>query len=111
TNLPAIVQPLLNLISDATGWKITLLAGGPCPACGGRMSMVSLYSGTMSGNVPMTFGQFESYLTPMFLNFLCNSYSVEECCGQALVGDDVDVDMPAFDSTDINSPSFEELPD
>ncbi|PPQ84051.1 hypothetical protein CVT24_007929 [Panaeolus cyanescens] len=115
-NLPAVVQPLLDLIADATGWKVTLLAGGPCPARGGRMSMVNVHSGTTRGEVPMTFGQFESvrykkYLTPMFTNFLRNAYTVEECRERALVGDDADVEMPAFDDADPNGPTFELLPE
>ncbi|PPQ76366.1 hypothetical protein CVT24_008806 [Panaeolus cyanescens] len=116
SNLPAIVQPLLDLVADATGWKLTLLAGGPCPARDGRMSMVSLHSGTTCGDVPMTFGQFESvryrkYLTPMFANFLRNAYSVEECRERALVGDDADGEMVAFDGPDANGASFEVLPE
>ncbi|PPR03500.1 hypothetical protein CVT24_012667 [Panaeolus cyanescens] len=110
-NLPAVVQPLLDLIADATGWKVTLLAGGPCPARGGRMSMVNLHSGTTLGEVPMTFGRFEhvryaKYLTPMFTNFLRKCYTLEECRERALP---VDEDMPAFDEADENGPTFQVL--
>ncbi|PPR07430.1 hypothetical protein CVT24_007229, partial [Panaeolus cyanescens] len=104
SSLPAVVQPLIDLIADATGWKVTLLAGGPCPTHGGRMSMVNIHSRTTNSKIPMRFGQFESmwykkYLTPMFTNFLRNSYSVEECRECTLVGDEVLPDLDGATST------------
>ncbi|PPR04509.1 hypothetical protein CVT24_013115 [Panaeolus cyanescens] len=116
SNLPAVVQPLLDLISQATGWKVTMLAGGPCPSRDGRMSMVSLHSGTTNGEIPMTFGKFESvryrkYITPMFTNFLRNCYSVEECRRRTLGGDAADAGMPGYDDADGSGAAFEMLPE
>ena len=34
------MQPILDLISEYSGWKLTLLAGGPEPADAGRLNMV-----------------------------------------------------------------------
>ena len=38
--LVRFAQPILNLISEATGWKTTLLAGRPEPAHGGRLNVI-----------------------------------------------------------------------
>jgi len=38
--LVRFAQPILDLISEATGWKTTLLAGGPEPAHGGRLNVI-----------------------------------------------------------------------
>lgn len=33
-------QPILDLIAEATGWKVTLVAGGPQPADEGLLHVV-----------------------------------------------------------------------
>ena len=38
--LTKFVQPILDLISEHTGWAVTLIAGGPEPADCGRLNMV-----------------------------------------------------------------------
>ena len=37
---PKFVEPILDLIADYTGWKVSLIAGGPQPAAGGRLNML-----------------------------------------------------------------------
>lgn len=39
-SLSGFVEPILDLIAEHTGWKITLIAGGPEPADGGRLNIV-----------------------------------------------------------------------
>jgi hypothetical protein len=39
-DLPGFVQPILDLIADYTGWKATLLVGGPEPADQGRLNIM-----------------------------------------------------------------------
>ncbi|KAH9478970.1 hypothetical protein JR316_0009433 [Psilocybe cubensis] len=39
-SLPQILQPILDAICAATGWKATLIAGGPEPARGGHLSVI-----------------------------------------------------------------------
>jgi len=34
------MQPILDKICDATGWKATFLAGGPEPAHDGRLNIL-----------------------------------------------------------------------
>jgi len=34
------VQPILELVSEATGWKCSMIAGGPEPAHEGRLNMI-----------------------------------------------------------------------
>ena len=38
--LVCFAQPILDLISEATGWKTTLLVGGPEPAHGGHLNVI-----------------------------------------------------------------------
>lgn len=37
---PQFVEPILDLLAEHTGWKISLIAGGPEPADGGRLGML-----------------------------------------------------------------------
>lgn len=39
-SLASFVEPILDLIADHTGWKVTLIAGGPEPADAGRLNMI-----------------------------------------------------------------------
>ncbi|KAF9471309.1 hypothetical protein BDN70DRAFT_939042 [Pholiota conissans] len=87
--LPRFAQPILDLISDYTGWKVTLIAGGPEPADNGRLNMVSMHSGTTTGYVTMNFGRsergsYKKFVVPVFANFLKKCYTVEECRAAAL---------------------------
>ena len=38
--LVGFAQPFLDLICQATGWKVTMIAGGPEPAHGGRLNVI-----------------------------------------------------------------------
>ncbi|KAF8201854.1 hypothetical protein BJ912DRAFT_843261, partial [Pholiota molesta] len=87
--LPKVAQPILDMIADYTGWKVTLIAGGPEPADSGRLNMISMHSGTTSGLTPMNFGRsergpYKTFLVPVFANFLKKCYTVEECRAAAL---------------------------
>lgn len=35
-----ILQPVLDAVCDVTGWKTTLIAGGPDPAQNGQLSVI-----------------------------------------------------------------------
>lgn len=39
-SLSSFAEPILDLIAEHTGWKVTLLAGGPEPADGGRLNIM-----------------------------------------------------------------------
>ncbi|KDR66323.1 hypothetical protein GALMADRAFT_147927 [Galerina marginata CBS 339.88] len=87
--LPAFAQTFLDAICEATGCKATLLVGGPEPAHGGRLNVLSVHSGTTSGDVKMTFGRLErarytKHIIPIFASFLQACYSPEECRARAL---------------------------
>ncbi|KAH9476587.1 hypothetical protein JR316_0010499 [Psilocybe cubensis] len=88
-SLPQILQPILDAICAATGWKATLIAGGPEPARGGHLSVISLHSGLTSGDVKMNFGQaervgYKKHIIPIFGSFLHKCYSKEECQSRSL---------------------------
>jgi hypothetical protein len=38
--LVRFTQPILDLICEATGWKCSLIAGGPEPAHGGQLNII-----------------------------------------------------------------------
>ncbi|KAF9552566.1 hypothetical protein CPC08DRAFT_714521 [Agrocybe pediades] len=86
------MQPILDLICKSTGWKATLIAGGPDPAHGGRLNMVSLDSeATASGDIETNsesaseMRRYEEVLVPIFEEYLKKCFSPEsECQSQAL---------------------------
>ncbi|KAF9470946.1 hypothetical protein BDN70DRAFT_939309 [Pholiota conissans] len=87
--LPTFVQPILDLISNYTGWKATLLVGGPEPADQGRLNMMSFHAGETIGNVKMNFGRserrgYKNFVMPIFGSFLKKCYTVEDCRAAAL---------------------------
>ncbi|KAF8882628.1 hypothetical protein CPB84DRAFT_1851182 [Gymnopilus junonius] len=75
--LVQFAQPLLDLICEATGWKVSLIAGGPEPANKGHLNVISVHSGT-------TMGDYQKDLLPVFGSFLKKCYSTEECHAWAL---------------------------
>ncbi|KAF8200837.1 hypothetical protein BJ912DRAFT_843931 [Pholiota molesta] len=83
------VQPVLDLICEATGWKATFIAGGPEPAHGGCLNVISIHSGSTLGDVKMNFGRLERVrykdtILPIYGQFLQKCYSPEECRERAL---------------------------
>ncbi|KAF9471459.1 hypothetical protein BDN70DRAFT_819959 [Pholiota conissans] len=89
TTLPNFIQPVLDLVTQHSGWKATLLIGGPEPADNGRLNVMSFHSGETSGSVKMNFGRaerraYKDYVLPIFGNFLKKCYTVEDCRAAAL---------------------------
>ena len=41
------MQPILDMLADHSGWAVTLIAGGPQPADGGRLHMTRYVSLTL----------------------------------------------------------------
>ncbi len=97
--LGKFVEPLLELIADHTGWKVSFIAGGPEPARGGRLNTIryvlnilfnysvhvliyvslSIHSGVTTGSVKMSYGRSErvaikEYVLPSFARFLTKCY-------------------------------------
>ncbi|KAF9470439.1 hypothetical protein BDN70DRAFT_939712 [Pholiota conissans] len=87
--LVRFAQPILDIICDVTGWKATLIVGGPEPAQDGKLNIISIHSGTTTGDVKMTFGcaereRYKKYVVPIFGSFLQKCYTPEECRSWAL---------------------------
>jgi len=98
--MPRFVAPFLDMLGEATGLKVSLFAGGPEPANGGRLNLIrydlfplrtfwkltfccSVHSGTTKGDVPMNFAalervRYKELIVPIFADFLRKCYS--ECC-------------------------------
>lgn len=97
--IPKFIEPILDLIADHTGWKLTMIAGGPEPADGGRLNVIryfclkkstqflhalmhmllSVHSGVTTGSVKMNYGRseriaYKEQLVPSFGRFLAKCY-------------------------------------
>ncbi|RDB29488.1 hypothetical protein Hypma_015378 [Hypsizygus marmoreus] len=83
--------PLSTLLVDRQAPdKAMLIAGGPEPADGGRLNVISVHSGCTSGNISMNFGRSErhAYKTqflPLYGKFLKKCYTVDECRSRTLI--------------------------
>ncbi|KAK7017099.1 SERTA domain-containing protein 3 [Paramarasmius palmivorus] len=88
--VPAFVQPILDGMSAATGWSFTLLAGGPEPADGGRLNIISSHSAVTAGSpLALNFGaasrtNYKKFIIPIFAQYLQRVYTIEECRSRAL---------------------------
>ncbi|KAF8202529.1 hypothetical protein BJ912DRAFT_842680, partial [Pholiota molesta] len=117
--LVKFMQPILDLVCEATGWSATLMTGGPEPAHGGRLNVISIHSGTTSGDVKMNFGRaerlrYKNVVVPIYGQFLQKCYSLEECRARALPvmegfegmeSMDLEADGVDFDTVKINTPT------
>ncbi|PPQ78862.1 hypothetical protein CVT25_002428 [Psilocybe cyanescens] len=87
--LVRFMQPILDAICESTGWKASFIAGGPEPAHGGRLSIISVHSGNSTGDIPVSFGRaerlrFRKTILPVYGTFLQRCYSPDECRSRAL---------------------------
>ncbi|KAK7028203.1 SERTA domain-containing protein 3 [Paramarasmius palmivorus] len=87
--LPSFVTPFLEGVAERTGWKVTFIAGGPEPADGGRLNVISVNCGVTTGPVPLNFGQalrdeYQGHIVAPFGQFLKQCYSVAKCQSRAL---------------------------
>ncbi|PPQ80644.1 hypothetical protein CVT25_001652 [Psilocybe cyanescens] len=87
--LVRFMQPILDVICESTGWKASFIAGGPEPAQGGRLNVISIHSGNTTGDIPVSFGRaerlrFKKTILPVYGTFLQRCYSPEECRSRAL---------------------------
>ncbi|KAF9471337.1 hypothetical protein BDN70DRAFT_939020 [Pholiota conissans] len=91
--LVGFMQPILDMVSDCTGWSFTVIGGGPEPAQKGQLNIISIHSGTTSGDVKMNFGRaererYKRYIIPIFGSFLRMCYTPDECRSRALPNDE-----------------------
>ncbi|PPQ76893.1 hypothetical protein CVT26_000663 [Gymnopilus dilepis] len=90
--LVRVTQPILETLRKVTGWNFTLLAGGPEPAHGGMLNIISVHAGLTPGDVKMNFGRseraaYKDVIVPIFGRFLKKCFSPEECRSRALTAD------------------------
>ncbi|KAG6905498.1 hypothetical protein DXG01_002373 [Tephrocybe rancida] len=74
------MQKILELVSKLTEMKTLFMAGGPKPADGGRLNVISIHAGHTPGNVKMNFGScecevYQKEIVPTFGCFLIKCYS------------------------------------
>ncbi|KAF9471528.1 hypothetical protein BDN70DRAFT_776825, partial [Pholiota conissans] len=87
--LVGFMQPILDMVTDCTGWSFTVIGGGPEPAQKGQLNIISIHSGTTSGDIKMNFGRaererYKRYIIPIFGSFLRMCYTPEECRSRSL---------------------------
>ncbi|KAF8954792.1 hypothetical protein BDZ97DRAFT_1675759 [Flammula alnicola] len=109
--LVRFTQPILDMICDVTGWKATLIAGGPEPAQDGQLNIISIHSGTTTGDVKMNFGRaererYKKSIIPIYGSFLRKCYTPEECRARALSTGDGFMPMSAMGMEDDNVAMF-----
>ncbi|KAG6834688.1 hypothetical protein H0H93_008024, partial [Arthromyces matolae] len=83
------MQNVIDMVTRLTGMKGTFLLGGPEPADGGRLNVISIHSGHTSGNVKMNFGvsereAYQHHILPIFGKFLKKCYTMDECRARAI---------------------------
>ncbi|KAF9472820.1 hypothetical protein BDN70DRAFT_937902 [Pholiota conissans] len=103
--LVRFMQPILDMVCDCTGWSATLMAGGPEPAQHGQLNIMSIHSGTTSGDIKMNFGhaereRYKRYFVPIFGSFLQQCFSPEECRSRSLPTEEGYLPMSALEFDD-----------
>ncbi|PPQ82465.1 hypothetical protein CVT26_012727 [Gymnopilus dilepis] len=89
--LVRVAKPFLDFVCKATGWKASIIAGGPEPAHGGKLNVMSIHSGLTPGAVEMTWGRalrerYKKEVVGCFGDFLKMCYTPNECRKRALPG-------------------------
>ncbi|PPQ76699.1 hypothetical protein CVT26_004469 [Gymnopilus dilepis] len=89
--LVRVAKPFLDFVCKATGWKASIIAGGPEPAHGGKLNVMSIHSGLTPGTVEMTWGRalrerYKKEVVGCFGDFLKMCYTPDECRKRALPG-------------------------
>ncbi|PPQ97109.1 hypothetical protein CVT26_001077 [Gymnopilus dilepis] len=87
--IASLIQPALDTVTKYTGMKATFIMGGPEPADGGEVNVISLHSGSIRGPVKMNFAQservaYQSLIVPAFSAFLGKCYTKEDIQRAAL---------------------------
>ncbi|KAH7904749.1 hypothetical protein BJ138DRAFT_1018673 [Hygrophoropsis aurantiaca] len=87
--LSAFVEPIIELVSAATGMQVSFVAGGPEPADGGRLNIISAHSHINRNGSTLSFGSterqgYKSSFVPLFAQYLKKVYSPAQCRARAL---------------------------
>ncbi|PPR04157.1 hypothetical protein CVT26_003937 [Gymnopilus dilepis] len=123
--LVRVSKPFLDFVCKATGWKATLIAGGPEPAQDGKLNVIRrvllcrIHSGETPGPMKLNWGRalrarFKKDVVSCFGDFLKMCYTPEECRARALsltegfegiVDEECDQEGVDHDMVDLISPS------
>ncbi|PPR02921.1 hypothetical protein CVT26_009776 [Gymnopilus dilepis] len=87
--IASVIQPVLNSVAAYTGMKTSLIMGGPEPADGGQINIISLHAGSIRGPVKMNFAQAEreeynDKVVRTFSAFLAKCYTRDDIRRAAL---------------------------
>ncbi|KAL0566299.1 SERTA domain-containing protein 3 [Marasmius crinis-equi] len=89
-NLGDFCKPILDGICERTGMAASIVVGGPEPQDGGRINVLAIHGGPLSGgDVPMDWGRSEVQvwkrkIFPSFARHLKKVFSMDECRARAL---------------------------
>ncbi|KAG6835662.1 hypothetical protein H0H93_015970 [Arthromyces matolae] len=109
------MQPILNVLEEVTGWKWHLMGGGPEPADGGRLNVLSIASsGKTSGPVGVSFIQsqrnrYRKVVVPMWGNFLKMCYTPDECRARALAEPELPLAQLGIDEAEVLLDSVDDI--
>ncbi|PPQ78995.1 hypothetical protein CVT26_003941 [Gymnopilus dilepis] len=83
------IQPVCDLIHEATGMQVLLLVGGPEPAAGGRLNILGLHAGGTKGPIKNTFPEsdpekYHNQFLSVYSAYLRKCYTREDCQASAL---------------------------
>ncbi|KAF9470937.1 hypothetical protein BDN70DRAFT_939316 [Pholiota conissans] len=106
--LVRFMQPILDMVTDCTGWTATFMAGGPEPAQDGQLNilrhvpLILMHSGTTTGDIKMNFGRaererYKKYFVPIFGSYLQQCFTPEECRAQSLPKEEGYLPMSALE--------------
>ncbi|KAJ8462779.1 hypothetical protein ONZ45_g17813 [Pleurotus djamor] len=108
-DLPSHFEAFAQLLGVITGWKFTLLAGGPDPRNGGRINTIAVHYG--ENHAGATWGvampNFKESIAAPFSAFLNSVYTPSDCASRALHASRV---VNASGASEAGPPAIPSLP-
>ncbi|KAF9478066.1 hypothetical protein BDN70DRAFT_880408 [Pholiota conissans] len=86
-NMVQIIKPILDMVADCTGYQATIIGGGPEPADGGKVKIISIESEIPEKDLAKVSKERDRYqkeLVSMFKDFMQQSFTDEYCLSQAI---------------------------
>ncbi|KAF9506837.1 hypothetical protein BS47DRAFT_1399124 [Hydnum rufescens UP504] len=89
-HLYTYLQQVSMVVTDHTGFMITIVVGGPSPAASSELITSHVHKGEIAGDNPIDFGSyahetFNDVLMPKFTEFLMKMFSQDICDAQSLM--------------------------
>ncbi|KDQ23600.1 hypothetical protein PLEOSDRAFT_1086095 [Pleurotus ostreatus PC15] len=106
--IPAHFTGFAQFLSSITGWRFTLLAGGPDPKKNGEIKSVAVHFG--ENRAGLSFGQAyqgaKDEAVAQFGSYLCSVYTPSECAARSLYPTTVEDDASVTVDCETSSPDL-----